>query len=246
MKERHFQSALSSYWSANIVTFLSHGEVPVRSLTNDGHIYKWFNNLEWFGKGHPVKDWPHFRLIYCPDHGYSDTFGKPDEILFTPRNSEIWIYSEAHSISYNEYFDTLSNSLLDGGRTVRIAPSSLPGSSDIDGNARVEVDGRAECWLNYGPNLILEPGKYRATYHYTFSTLPVPGREPTYDLLMHTGSSEKSSDSARLPGPNTNPQVFIDNFTVTEPNHKYEMRLFYHGSGTIRVDWLDVTYLSPL
>jgi hypothetical protein len=244
MKDRHLESCLGNYWSSNIVTFLSRGEVPVRSLTNDGSIYKWFNNLEWFGKGQPVKDWPHFRMIYYPDHGYSGLFGKPDEIIYSPRGSEIWLYSEAHSIRYSEYFDVLSNSLLDDGRTLQINPATLPGDLKTQGNARTAAAGDAEAWLEYGPYLTLEPAHYRVTFRYTFSTLPAAGRAPTYDILVHTGPKEQSLHGTPLPCPNTNPQAFTDDLTVTEPNQKYEMRIFYHGSGTIRVDSLEVTYLG--
>jgi hypothetical protein len=61
---------------------------------------------------------------------------------------------------------------------------------------------------------------------------------------MHTGDHEKSSDNTTLPFINTQPQTFSDEFTVTENGHQYEMRLFYHGSGSVKVDSLDVTYIG--
>jgi hypothetical protein len=36
-----------------------------------------------------------------------------------------------------------------------------------------------------------------------------------------------------------------DNFTVLQPHQRYEMRISYHGSGTLRLDSLTVTYLGP-
>jgi hypothetical protein len=245
MKENHIQSALGNYWSSNIVTFLSRGEVPVRSLTNDARIYKWFNNLEWFGKGHPLSEWPRFRMIYYPDPGYSGFFGKPDEVIHTPRGSEIWLYSEAHSIRYCEYFDILSNSLLDDGRTLPLKPANLPGASKIEGDSRIANDGDPEGWLEFGPYLSLEPGRYRVTFHYTVSTPWAEGRGPTYDILIHHGTKERSINGVELPNLNVGPQVFTDEFVAVTPNDTYEMRIYHHGSGTIRIDGLNVTYLSP-
>jgi MFS family permease len=244
MAEHDIHACLGSYWCGNIVTFLSHGQVPVRSLGCDGKIYSWFNSLEWFGKGHPMHEWPRYRLIYGPDSGCADAFGKPDEILKAPSNADVWLYSEARAIRYNPYFDSLSNSLLDDGRTLRLNAGGLPGGSHIDGTARTCTNGEEEGWFVYGPYLVLSPGHYRATFHYTFSVLPAINRGPTYDLDVHAGKIEHSYDGMLLPCPNTEPQSFADTFTVTQPGQQYEMRIFYHGSGTLRVESLDLTYLD--
>jgi hypothetical protein len=247
MKKNHIQDCLANYWSANIVTFLSHGDVPTRSLTNDGRIYRWFNTLSWFGKGSPVRDWPNFRLIYIPDHEYSNVFGQPDEIVYTPSHSEIWLYSEARSIRYSEFFDVLSNSLLDEGRTLRIDASALPSEvGKIQGRSRIVTMGQDSAgWLDYGPYLNLAPGRYRTTFDYACLTLPVADAPPTYDLLVHTGTHEQSFRSAVIPCSKIGPQSFTDDFIVDRPEHQYEMRIYYHGSGTLRIDSLKVTYLGP-
>ena len=244
MKDNHIQAGLADYWSANIITFLSHGAVPLRSLSNDGTIYRWFNSLEWFGKGHSSGDWPRFRMIYCPDPLDREAFGQPDQILQTPSKSEVWLYSDARSIRYSEYFDVLSTTLLDDGRTLRINASALPGEvGKIQDRSRIAVMGQdGEGWLDYGPYLSLVPARYRVTFRYTYLAPPVAGQFPVYDLLMHTGNHEQSFHSTALPCPNTGPQIFTDDFTVSERNHQYEMRIYYHGSGTLRVDSLDVTY----
>ena len=244
MKANDIHACLGSYWCANITTFLSHGEVPVRSLTNDSKIYRWFNSLEWFGKGHPAQDWPQFRLIYGPDPGYADTFGQPDEILTAPSGAVVWVYSKSRSIFYDEYFDVLSNNLSDQGRTLHLRSATQPGDSEIDGSARVAKDGGAEGSLEFGPFCVLMPGRYRATYHYAFSMLPRPDHAITYDMLVRSRNKVEELHGQPLPSPNTEPQAFTDNFTVTEPGCSYEMRLFFHGSGTIRVEGLDLTFLG--
>jgi hypothetical protein len=246
MGHNHIEGCLANYWSANIVTFLSNEQVCPRSLTNDARIYYWFNNLQWFGKGLPPEKWPKFRMLYMPDHGYAERFGKPDRIVYTPGKTEVWLYSDARSIRYNEYFDILSNDLKDEGRTIRFNSSEEQGDTGhIEGTSKVVTDGKdGSGWIEFGPYIVLEPGRYRATFHYTYSKEPTTGNFPTYDLLMHTGDHEKSSDNTTLPFINTQPQTFSDEFTVTENGHQYEMRLFYHGSGSVKVDSLDVTYIG--
>jgi hypothetical protein len=242
----HIQDCLSNYWSANVTTFLSNGEVSPRSLTSDGRIYYWFNSLEWFGKGHPYEQWPHFRMIYLPDHSYSDRFGPPDRIVYAPGGSEIWLYSDARSIRYSEYFDYLSNKFSDEGRTVEIDASSLQSIvGQVQGHSRIVVDGKDhDGWMVFGPYLELEPGRYRATYHYTYLLPPAKDNPPTYDRCVHTGEHEDSFDSQPLPCPDTTPQILTDEFTVTKPKQQYEMRVYYHNSGTLRVDSLELTYLG--
>jgi hypothetical protein len=247
MKTNHIHACLANYWNANITTFLSDGDVATRSLASDGSIYTWFNSLEWFGKGHPVEDLPHFRLIYIPDHDFAQRFGPPDQLLHAPSGGEVWIYSEARSILYNEHFETLSNNFVNDGRTVRFSPSNLPGDlSRFQDHSRLAIEGQDnDSWLEYGPYLSLTPGRYRAAFSYTYLAPPAAGKFPTYDLLVHTGVREKSFHSTSLPSPNSGPQIFTDDFDVREPGHLYEMRIRYHGSGTIRVDSLDVTYVGP-
>jgi len=242
MKEHDIHACLGNYWCAAIVTFLSHNDVPVRALGSDATIYRSFNSMEWFGKGHPPSEWPHFRLIYGPLESCRTLFGKPDEIFKMPSGSEAWIYSDARSIRYNEVFDVLSNNLLDNGMTIRLQVAGLPGGPKVDGNTRFAIDGDAETWLVYGPFLQLPPGRYCATYNYTISVPSVKGKEPTFDILESKGDDHKSRYEQPLPCWTKGTHAFKQDFTVAKAGNTYEMRLFYHGTGTIRVDSLDVTY----
>jgi hypothetical protein len=102
-----------------------------------------------------------------------------------------------------------------------------------------------EGWLNYGPYISLPPASYRATFRYVYLSPPAADKMPIYDLFMHRGDLGESLHATPLPCPNANPQIFTDDFTVTQPHQQFEMRIFYHGSGTIRLDSLDVTYRGP-
>lgn len=248
MKEHHIQAGLADYWLANLCTFLSHGEVPLRPATGDGNIHRGFCSLEWFGKGHPITEAPHLRLIYLPDPLFGETFGPPDEIVYTPSHNPVWIYSEARSILYNEYFDVLSNKFLDNGRTLSINPSTLPSDTGtIQDHSRIAVDGHdRDGFLNGGPSLALKPAHYRVTFHYVYLVPPALDKFPTYDLLVHSpGVPDQELDSAPLPCPGIGPQAFSHDFTVSKPNQVFEMRIYYRSSGTLRFDSLNVTYTGP-
>lgn len=248
MKERHIQVGLADYWEANLCTFLSHWEVPLRPATGDGNITRWFCSLEWFGKGRPFAELPHIRLIYLPDPRFGQTFGPPDEIVYGPTHNPVWIYSEARSIIYNEHFDLLSNKFLDNGRTLPIDLSTLPSDTGtLQNHSRIAVEGHdRNGFLNGGPFIPLKPGSYRATFHYAYLLPPASDKIPTYDVLVHTPDvADQELDTAPLPYSGTGPQVFSRDFTVSRSDQVFEMRIFYRSSGTLRLDSLDVTYTGP-
>jgi hypothetical protein len=109
------------------------------------------------------------------------------------------------------------------------------------------TEGKSNAdFVTYGPYLALAPGQYRVTYRYQYLAPPKPEQAATYDVCSHADNQpDESTDSAPLPCPDTKPQVFTDTFTVTRSGWNYEMRIYYHGSGTLRVDSLAVTRLTP-
>jgi hypothetical protein len=246
MKDRHIEAGLSTFWHSNLITFLSHGTVPMRSIASDGSLAYFANSLQWYGKDRPPGEGPHFRLVLpeSPDDERA-RFGPPDEVLTAPDGTTVWIYSEAHAIVYNKYFNMLSNRYLDGGRTMHINAIDLPASTgDGLNTSRIGHPGDNPFYLTYGPYVVLAPGRYRAVYHYQYLSAPDPALAPTYDLLVHDDQGEKSYHRTLLPYQGTQPAVFVDEFTVTRPDLTYEMRIFFNGSGILRVDSLDVTSLG--
>jgi hypothetical protein len=113
------------------------------------------------------------------------------------------------------------------------------------GAARLAAPGDGEDFLTRGPNLPLQPGHYRAVYHYQYLSPPDPAHPATYDLLVHHPAADIATRELPLPYQNNQPQVFVDEFTVTKPGLNYDMRITYHNSGTLRVDALDLTSLEP-
>jgi hypothetical protein len=250
MKKNGITDGLISYWESNLYTFLSGGSVTLRSVTDDGVINHLFNSMSWYGQGRPPGDAPHFRLIVTPEDEMRTAFGPPDQVLSGPGQLVVWIYSDARSIRYDEAFGELflSTNFIGDTRIWQVDAARLKTSvGQVAGTSLLATAGKSgEDFLTYGPYLELKPGQYRAVYHYQYLALPAPDRIPTYDLFVHTdGADDQSLDSAPLPGPNTRPQVFTDTFTVTRSKQTFEMRINFHGSGTLRVDSLGVTSLGP-
>jgi hypothetical protein len=244
MKENHIKDGLVTYWRSNLFTFLSNGEVPLRSVTDDGKINHFFNTLYWYGKDQPIEKGPHFRLIFQPAPQMADAFGPPDQVLQTPGHETVWLYSEARSIRYNEYFDLLSSGYVDGGRTLRIPAAKLQARiGTVQGDSRVAVAGLdGKDYLTYGPYLSLKPAHYHVAYRYAWLALPAPDKAAVYDLFV---DQTQSLDSTPLPCPDTTPQVFTKDFTVSRPGQTFEMRIYYNGSGSLQVDSLSITCDQP-
>jgi hypothetical protein len=246
MKKNHITAGLITYWRANLFTFLSHGEVTLRAETADGNIVYLQDTLRWYGKGQPLGQGPRFRLVFPEYDTLSQRFGPPDQVLKLPGGDTVWIYSEARAITYNEFFDLLSNRWTDHGRTLNFKGSDL--STDLGktvGDSRIAVPGDGDDNLTGGPNLQLQPGHYRVVYRYQYLAPPDPAHPATYDLCVHHPIADVFTHEAPLVYVNDQPQVFIDDFRVTEPGFNHEMRIHYHDSGTIRVDSLSVTSLGP-
>jgi hypothetical protein len=246
MKKNQITAGLITYWRANLFTFLSHGEVPLRSETADGSVVRLHDTLRWYGKGIPLGEGPRFRLVFPEYDTLRQAFGPPDQVLNLPGGDTVWIYSEARAITYNEYFDLLSNRWSDHGRTMSFKGSDLSGAvGRIAGDARIAAPGDGDDFLATGPNLPLQPGHYRAVYRYQYLAAPDPGHPATYDLCAHRPAGDVVTHQMPLVYLNDQPQVFVDDFRVTEGGFAHEMRISYHDSGQLRVDSLAVTSLGP-
>jgi hypothetical protein len=246
MEKNHISAGLITYWRANLFTFLSHGDVTLRAETADGTIVRLHDTLQWYGKGSTAGKEPRFRLVFPEYDTLSQRYGTPDRVLALPDGEPVWIYSEARAIRYNPYFDQLSNQWTDNGRTLSFPAAALSSAlGKTAGSARFAVAGDGDDCLTSGPNIELQPGRYRAVYHYQYLAPPDPARPATYDLFVHHPEGDQSAHAIPLIYRNDQPQVLVDEFTVSEAGLAYEMRIHYHDSGTLRVDALDVTSLGP-
>jgi hypothetical protein len=123
----------------------------------------------------------------------------------------------------------------------------LNGTGQVEGKSLVARQGRdKENFLIYGPFLRLQPGRYRVDYGYTYLAPPQKGQEAWYDLNGHDWLGEHISNGKILPFDGTQHETLTDTFTVSVPNELYEIRIFYHGSGSLKVDSLTVTSLDNL
>jgi hypothetical protein len=242
MRKNHIQAGLITYWSANLFTFLSHGTVTLRAETADGSIVGLQDTMRWYGKGMPIGEAPRFRLVFPEYDTLRQKYGAPDQVITLPGGVPVWIYSEARAIVYNPYFDQLSNQLTDNGRTLNFPAAELPCAlGQTEGSSRVAAPGAGDDFITLGPNIALQPGHYRAVYRYQYLAPPDPAHPATYDLLVHRPDGDVSLHAVPLAYVNAQPQVLVDDFTVTEPGLNHEMRIRYHDSGTLRVEALSVT-----
>jgi hypothetical protein len=249
MQENHITEGLADYWKSNLYTDLSHETVILHSTEWNGRICKLFQDVAWYGAGQPFAQSPHFRII-CPgpDVATNPDYGPPDQELTAPSGTKVWIYSEARAIRYNPYFDLLSNKLgKDGSTMIFDVSKMLNGTGQVEGKSLVAREGRdKENFLIYGPFLRLEPGRYRVDYGFSYLTPPKQGQEAYYDLNGHDWLGEHISNGKILPFDGSPHETLTDTFTVTVPDERYEIRIYYHGSGSLKVDSLTVTSLDNI
>lgn len=248
MRENHITVGLADYWRSNLATAFSDETVPLRSTEMDGAICKLFQNMAWFGQGQPVAQSPRFRIYWGPEPEVADNYGPPDQALTAPSGLPVWVYSEARAIRYNPYFDLLSNKLGEDGYTMSFDVSQMPNAiGRVDGKSRVALQGRdQEGFLTYGPFVKLRPGRYRVNYGFTYLTPPKKGQEAFFDLNAHDWHGDHVSHGTALLFDGTPHETLTDTFTVSVPNQTYEIRIYYHGSGNLKVDSLTVTSLDNL
>jgi hypothetical protein len=79
------------------------------------------------------------------------------------------------------------------------------------------------------------------SYGFTYLAPPKKGQEAVYDLDAHDGQGDHISDGTALLFKGTQHETLTDTFTVMVPNQTYEIRIYYHGSGSLKVDSLTVT-----
>jgi hypothetical protein len=112
MARNHIKAGLCNYWYANVITYTSDDAVQLRAVTNRGSIYYWVNNSQWYTGYNLNQPPPKFGLILMDDLNpalIKQHYGPPDQIVQDPFHHEIWLYSAAHSISYNAGFGNLFN-----------------------------------------------------------------------------------------------------------------------------------------
>jgi hypothetical protein len=252
MAQEHMEAGFAQYWYANITTYLSGETVPLRPITETGNIRHWFSNLEWYRGETDVGPLPKFRFILMPTldpEALRARYGPPDRIATTSLNEEVWIYSEANAIRYNRIFGELGNRhVFPGPNQAWFTAAALPSQTGrLEGTARIARAGRdpAGC-LTFGPYLHIKPGRYQANYSYTYLKAPARDKPVTFDCVLRL-DKENYLDVVPIPYRDGTPQVLSRRIVV--PPHPddatLEMRLHYLGSGDVRVDSLQITYLGP-
>ena len=273
MNQEHIEVGLSHYWVANCMTFLSHQTVPSREINPDGTILRWFNNEKWYeGDGNRPSSGFRFVIMDLMETGkLVKLFGPPDRILQIPDWSSlkqstvplyralqlpdcvtIWIYSPEHAIRYNPIFNQFGTApRFPTPNEIRLPASTLGQPiGKIEGDSIVVREGQSkENFLTAGIAAQPPAGCYQVVYAYTYEKAPAPGREVTFDCVIWSPTTgAKIIDQAPLPYLNANPQRLTRDIIVSEKESRdpLEARLYWHGSGDIRVDSLSLIYLpSP-
>jgi hypothetical protein len=252
MAREHIEAGLANYWYANCFTYLSGQTVPIREITEDGHMGRWINNLQWFaGDGTPPAP-PSFRFIamyHLNSTAIGNRYGLPSRIIQLPGVREVWIYSPEDAIRYSPIFGDLGNRHTFASPTqFHVSGAALPFSTgQVENGAIIARAGRdRESYVTYGPYLHTQSGRYRVDFMYAYEIPPSPEKVAMFDCIVHPAKTEKTLDQAPLPFFDTSEKIFTREILVPVQNSgdSLETRILYRGSGDLRVDSLTITYLG--
>jgi len=248
MQREHITAGLSNYWPANAIGFLSDDTVRLRAVKTDGRIWHWINNLAWFtgdgngkaGHGQPGGARPEFRLIYMEKLNprlIRFQYGDPAQIIATVTGHDIWIYPPEKSITYNPYYEALSNDppeiyRVGGNSLFTIVGKRTPGGI-------VTLPGGAPGFLSFGPYVNLHAGRYRVAIHYTYLAPPAPGQPTRYDAVRWHASMGAYDTIAQgeLPFIDTAPHDAELELHIADEGHTpVEVRTIHPGNGSVRIE----------
>lgn len=253
MEEEHIEAGLADYWWANLLTFFSDDTLKVRSIYSDGRLFHWVNNIEWY-TGRKNTPPPKFRVLLMKDLdpvAVRRMYGEPSRIVDIPgiKHGEIWVYPDEKSIVYEPLFERLDN---DPGHSYRVRAALLPKTTGRNENSADSTTARAgrdaEGALIYGPYIRPPGGHYRVIVTYAWLNPPAPGKLATYDTALWDAGMKSSAliDQAPLPYQDGAVHEFSREITLPPGNRgAIEVHAWYHASGDLRIDALELVYLGP-
>jgi hypothetical protein len=250
-EKEHIEAGLSDYWYANLITFLSHDEIQLRAVTGNGSIFHWLNNLAWYAGDGKSLHAPEFRMILMPslnaDH-IRQRYGEPARVITAMPGMDLWIYPVEKSITYHAFIGELSNTNGSSTNEFRAAASALPTlTGKVEGNSLVVKEGRdKEGYINFGPYIRPVSGRYRIVVTFAYLTKPDPSKPLSWDMVLWTGNQPAVTDYTTIPYVDGPPGEFVRDVKISNPTKgTIESRIFYRGSGDVRIDSLRIIYLGP-
>jgi hypothetical protein len=250
MAREHVQAGLAAYWSSNEITYLSGGRVRLRSITPDGYAFPWINSIEDY-TGHKGEEPPAFRWIYMKGLNPSSIrarFGDPGKIIQTPSNESIWLYASGDAIRFSPARQALENRHSSAADIVfHSAAAGLPsltGTKEEWAVVARQPSDKAN-YLTYGPYLHLAPGRYLVIFDYQYDKPPMKDKEALYDCCITIPDGVKTLDRSRVPYAGAGPQTLVRDVVVPETGTVpekcfFEARIYYPGSGDLRIDGLTI------
>ena len=248
MEKEGIEAGLADYWWANVFTFLSHDDVKLRSVSPNGTMDHWLNNISWFAGSPPSTPAPKFRMIFMrrlDPELIRQRYGPPDRVVSALPGEDIWIYREERSISYRPLFGELAN--ISPTNEFQVKARLLPSQTGrIEGDSIVARAGRdPQGAITFGPYLHPSPGRYRVEIVYSWRAAPAQDRVATFDAVLWNGSHAVQMYSAQIPFIDTAPQKFTREVRISDNDRQaFEVRTFYFASGDLGIDSLRITYLG--
>ena len=239
-QNKQLRYGVSSYWRAKYITMLSKNNVQVVQafqIADRLSIDHWINNLNWYNNDLEfivIDKRSRGRMRQISQTSLLQTFGPPAERFACKRASHvtrIFVYNRdtdtdfRESLRYRKKFDFYALEL----------PSNTGRQVGLSRVAEESTDKRGN--LTFGPYLALPIGKYAFEIHYYAQKNSHGENVGKWDIVMHTAGETDRLKQGKIEKDGTN--SISGTFTVrkTEP---IEIRIYYSGRGTLRVDKIKV------
>ncbi len=246
MQKEKVHTALGDYWASNILTVISHGQCPVREITDDMQMSHWFVDSTWY-TANPDGC---FRLLLVdkikPSMALAH-FGPPERIeKLGPVKA--WVYSPENAIHYFPAYHTLGNRISFPDENTYVIPATgMPHQTgELEGASLVgRPDRDRSAMLGDGPGFIVRPGRYRVEYDYAFLAPPDPDRAPIFDAVTVAHGRATVWNSEPLPYRGPGPQSATLDFVLPPGTPgQLQCRVAYRVSGILRIDGQRLTRLG--
>jgi hypothetical protein len=234
-KARNLHNGLSQYWYAKYITMLSKSNLHVVQVVQAGgglFFDHWINNLNWYNNDFEfvIADEIGMRAIY--ESFIVGGFGKPAE-TFSCEGKKVLVYNRKEDVNFQTQFRKFFSFEF-------YASELFSETGRVVGLSRIaEEESSQKGYLTYGPyvNLMIGDYAFEISYYAKKSDDTDVGR---WDIIIRSPNNAKSERVAKGVIEKEGEHVISGVFKIRENDLKMEVRTYYKGRGTLRVDKITI------
>ena len=241
-KARNIRNGMTQYWDAKYLSVLSKNHlhlVQVRQLEHGLFLEHLVNNLNWYNTDFEfviTEEVPgDLRSIW--ESIVVGDFEKPADTFTCQDKNGV----ARKVLVYNRPQDTTFQKLFQKYFTFAYAAADLPSETgQVSGLSRIANEGSSQKgYLTYGPYATLIIGDYTFEIHY-YAKKSDDHDVGKWDVVIHSANTEKGVRLSKGIFKKEGAQVMAGEFKIRGEVAKTEIRTYYEGRGTLRIDKITI------